>query len=58
MSRSELDKPTPEEAYPPIHDFGGLKKLLISRGYDIPKPRVYEPINPADVTVGDIKVEL
>lgn len=54
MSHSELDKPTPVEAYPPIHDFSGLKELLKSLGYDIPEPRVYEPIDPGDVNVGDL----
>ena len=43
MSHSELDKPTPVEAYPPIHDFSGLKKLLKSRGYHIPEAVPYKP---------------
>lgn len=55
MSHSELDKPTPVEAYPPIHDFSGLKKLLKSRGYHIPEAVPYKPIDVADVTVGDIQ---
>lgn len=55
MSHSELDKPTPVEAYPPIHDFSGLKKLLKSRGYHIPEAVPYKPIDIADVTVGDIQ---
>ena len=48
MSHSELDKPTPVEAYPPIHDFSGLKKLLKSRGYHIPEAVPYKPIDVAD----------
>ena len=62
MSRSELDKPTPVEAYldecssnTPIHDFSGLKKLLKSRGYHIPEAVGYKPIDVADVTLEEIR---
>lgn len=55
MSHSELDKPTPVEAYPPIHDFSGLKELLKSRGYHIPEAVGYKPIDVADVTLEEIR---
>lgn len=62
MSHSELDKPTPVEPYSdesssntPIHDFSGLKKLLRSLGYHIPKPVVYRPIHVRDLTQEEIQ---